>query len=286
MRLHLMRIHPDVMSTGMHRTLPLVRLNPDTPLKVHGIMRLAVKYQMDVVRTIIARHIEADWPSTLAEYERCYVEMRKLILSEPPEDPTKAKYDYALFPEPASAIRFTMEFDCPSILPAAFYELARGGELLKWDTTKLNRFDSRPARWQLLQSGDLLRLLRGKQYLLRQWGAITDKLKESVKAGCKDAPDDPHDHYRRPTMCEDFIDRLLREEFAYPHNTDPLDAFCVMDEYVTSSLLGMHNRGYWCCDGGELGMRRGMRQEAKKIWDSLPEAFDLKDLLERDLMVR
>ncbi|KAI0094329.1 hypothetical protein BDY19DRAFT_860944, partial [Irpex rosettiformis] len=103
-------------------TLPLSKPCHDTPRKVEGIMRLAVKYDIQPIRTVILRHIESEWPQTLLEWEQRHKEQSELQLTDVEEhDDT---FLGRRFPDPALAVRFGMEFDCPKILPAAFYELA------------------------------------------------------------------------------------------------------------------------------------------------------------------
>lgn len=122
------------------------------PLKVWGIMRLALKYEVAMLRTIIIRHLEREWPCTLAEWEQ---EQHKQSVDNPrlagirTETGTGRVLDYMKLPEPASAIRFALEFDCPSILPAAFYELLQCGVMAQWDDScdeARGDFLTRPAR--------------------------------------------------------------------------------------------------------------------------------------------
>lgn len=104
-----------------HRSFELQRHHPDTALLVDGILTLAKKYQMDAIRKRIIKHIEADWPADLAEWNSFEEEIeskRKLVINE--DD-----YLWRMLPEPVSAISLAKRHDIPRILPAACYHLAR-----------------------------------------------------------------------------------------------------------------------------------------------------------------
>lgn len=140
----------------------MVKHHPDNLVRVHGIMRLAVKYDVEVVRGEIIKRIEADWPSTFDEWSRREREMKGC--------------NYHKFPEPAAAVRFAMEFDCPRILRAALYELARVTTLTEWNPP--NQL-GRPARWSLLDAADFRRVLKGQKHFsaialkaLQEWRTI------------------------------------------------------------------------------------------------------------------
>ncbi|KAI0749140.1 hypothetical protein BC629DRAFT_1598923 [Irpex lacteus] len=110
------------------RSLQLTPRHPDTPLRLYSPTKLATKYKATSVLTAITTRIEQDWPHTLADWLARQEEKKDVQAILHPYgyvDPKKAKplEEYS-FPEPASAIRFAMEFDYPGILPAAFYELA------------------------------------------------------------------------------------------------------------------------------------------------------------------
>lgn len=115
-----------------------------------GTLRLATKYQVDALRSRIVRHFEADWPRTLAEWDRLESEIDSMMEEHQDE---KNLEDFnqvdGLFlderlPEPAAAIRLAIEFGIPSILPAAFYTLARTTPDWHWgghDTIAENDLD-------------------------------------------------------------------------------------------------------------------------------------------------
>ncbi|KIP05782.1 hypothetical protein PHLGIDRAFT_44007, partial [Phlebiopsis gigantea 11061_1 CR5-6] len=148
------------------------RLDPDTPLLVRGVLKLASKYQVDAVRSRIVQCLEEDWPTTpLAWLRLCHDE--KLYNDGFTRYHTLGSGEYAedKFPEPASAIRLARDFDIPSILPAAYLKLLYADPTLDWDAirkepeTPCGRM-VRSARWRLLDQTDLLRLAQGRSRLV------------------------------------------------------------------------------------------------------------------------
>lgn len=228
---------------------------------------------------------------TLAEWERRYAKMQPPALSGLRSLDinwnAKSRTDYALFPELASAIRFAMEFDCPRILPAAFYELARGGDIVDWDQDNLNVDEYRPAHWNVLHAEGLVRVLKGRQQILRKWKSIADKLDKMVNEGCQHTvPIDYRDFDKDSSDCEQYTRKRLEEALGYPTNPDPLGFLRGMEDSEAQNNPVPEMDIYWCCTAGRIAMRRGLRQEAKNLWDSLPEIFDLKELLERNPIIR
>ena len=131
-----------------------------------GILRLATKYAMDPLRKIILHCIEADWPRTLQEWDHLQAtivhagELKSssvLPRMDTDDDDDNAPssssgasqgpYIDDCFPEPASAIRFATEFGCPSILPAAFYQLAITDPSADWDEYRDTAGDA-AAAWE------------------------------------------------------------------------------------------------------------------------------------------
>ena len=43
------------------------RYNPNTPVVVHGALKLSIKYGCDTLRARLVENLEADWPQTLAQ---------------------------------------------------------------------------------------------------------------------------------------------------------------------------------------------------------------------------
>lgn len=142
---------------------------------VHGALKLAIKYECDALRTRLVESIEADWPQTLAQWDarRSEAIIARSEHSLRANGKINGLYLDDRLPEPASAVRIASDFEVPSILPAAFYQLALISTDADWDIYRMSaateakylRFGARTARWQLLDKRDLMRLVHGQKCL-------------------------------------------------------------------------------------------------------------------------
>lgn len=85
------------------------------------ILTLTGKYQINAIRRRVVKHIEADWPSDLAEWNIFEEEIRakeKLVIDA--DD-----YLWQMLPKPASSIRLARRHGIPQIFPAVCFHLAR-----------------------------------------------------------------------------------------------------------------------------------------------------------------
>ncbi|KAH9948101.1 hypothetical protein B0H21DRAFT_735373 [Amylocystis lapponica] len=169
--------------------LPFKHKDPNTPFLIRGILRLAVKYDMNPLRARILEHWAADWPRTLADWDHFESDIALM----------KARYDNARdgkldglffddhFPEPALAIRVAQDFGCTDILPAAYYRVAcvsvkhdwtraRAAEAPLTVTSPLVRGEF-TARWELLDHADLVRVLAAREFLSSTFFHLADALK-------------------------------------------------------------------------------------------------------------
>ncbi|KAI0697580.1 hypothetical protein BC835DRAFT_1413616 [Cytidiella melzeri] len=234
--------------------LPLTRYSPDTPQKVQGIMRLAVKYDVESIRTTIMKHIEGEWPHTLADWEKLQNERAKLYLSASP--PPTRLYDH--FPEPASAIAFAMEFHCPSILPAAFYELAAAPT------------GDPSIHWGFLHHTDLLRLIAGKSALVAQWMPTVGNIERNASSGYFCSNRFHQGCFCRKIAANCIIDTLQDADDndpSTPRVADPLSYLRHFDVAKNRQSAG------FSCDKTVEGISNSIKSEAQRIWDQLPEYF-------------
>jgi hypothetical protein len=138
-------------------------------------MKLAIKFECDAVRARIVENIEADWPQTLSQWD---ARRQEAVIARSEHCKLTSGKIGGLFlddrlPEPASAIRLASDFNIPSILPAAFYQLSLLSTDADWDECreqpatagKQLRFGMRTARWKLLDKRDLIRLVHGQKAL-------------------------------------------------------------------------------------------------------------------------
>ncbi|TFK48999.1 hypothetical protein OE88DRAFT_451274 [Heliocybe sulcata] len=141
-------------------------------------MHMATKYIISSIRARIVASLEKQWPRTLQEWIAHEARKRFLYEEWVRRDDEGRFYD-DLVPEPASAIRFARDFDVPSILPAAFYDLLLIDPKNDWDTCRRRgpaqepssplKDGDRTARWDLLSALDFRALMAGREKLWQRF---------------------------------------------------------------------------------------------------------------------
>ncbi|KAJ7284050.1 hypothetical protein C8J57DRAFT_1053191 [Mycena rebaudengoi] len=218
--------------------LPYKRLDPMTPILVRRTLAMATKYEMDTLRTRIVTQIEADWPSTLAEWDRLETEIGSLAIF----DDDGVCLDRRL-PEPGAAISLAMDYRITKILPAAFYHLSRLSTTADWDADPngLDE-DARTARWSFLHATELKLLLKVRETIanFEQLAMPAPSKSCSTNAACDYAWEVAH----------------LRWISA----KDPLYA---MQEFVESRPLGGPCKYCWATGKEPIRKHRG------ELWDEI-----------------
>ena len=199
-------------------------------------------------------------------------------------------------PEPASAIRFAVEFGCEEILPAAFYQLARTSIGDDWDAPY--RLLHCPARWSLLTGDDFHRYVLGcarlrgmlvRQYDLRRIeflvrdfvGTECDSYDDGRKnyrfilSSCEDMDDDDSGSTVHP--CLDTIQEALSNEFGLRRlvgDLDPLAWYLKCLDYKKSFVqIGYRNREEAPCPDCHERLLQYVTKQRRDIWDSLKDTF-------------
>ncbi|CAL1694553.1 unnamed protein product [Somion occarium] len=200
------------------------RFNPNTPVLVEGALKLSIKYECDTLRGRIVENLEADWPQTLAQWDarRSETIMARSEHAQQASGKVNGLFLDDRLPEPASAIRIASDYNIPSILPAAFYDLALLNTDADWDTYRANpsgegkhlRFGARTARWHLLDKRDLMRLVHGQKLLAAYTRAIGTDVFGSrcprLTKGCSKARSDCWKYFQEnaPISMDDPLDVL------------------------------------------------------------------------------
>ena len=230
---------------------------------VHGALKLAIKFDCDALRARLVENIEADWPQTLTQWD---ARQKEAIIARSEHLNSKTGKVDNLFlddrlPEPASAIRLAIDFNIPSILPAAFYQLSLLGTEADWDAyredpSKRLRFGARSARWKLLDREDLMRLVHGQKQLAAYTRAIgTDLFGKCPRnsQGCSKARND----------CWKYM-----QESAPVSMDDPLDILrdCMALQDVIAKLP---------CPSCTTEITSLARNKRQALWNHLPAFFNL-----------
>ncbi|KAM5546250.1 hypothetical protein V8D89_000376 [Ganoderma adspersum] len=248
------------------------RFDPNTPLVVSSVIRLADKYGIDSLRDHLINVVASDWPTTLKEWDFFVAEIRavsdKLALAN--ED-KRLSADFAgtsdlqlirdHVPEPASAIAFAQEFG-----------LNTGGRAaMLW------------ARWDLLSKEDLLRYIRGSNHLIV--GHPSEK--DFMSTTCLRAVPTAHPG---PGPNEDLNGTPLRCPYAvfFPHMVaehwnldsgmdlprDPLRSLSRCLEYYDSAKA--QQKGTIPCERCERVFRDRIPELRLAVWAGLPDFFNIR----------
>lgn len=234
-----------------------------------GVMRLALKYEIDTVRALIVKHVEADWPQTLEEWDAHQAEKGSAAQAyvDSKDKKFRGKYFDDAYPEPVAAIRFALEFDIPRILPAAWYQLATTGAKvhLDYETVRLRpsmRLFSHPcspkARWKLLHTdATLLTITMFGKAKMEEYMKVAEHIIRNSALACEDSH-----------RCEQIGFKKAREFLAlYGTPADPLHGI--------KQVLGS---GLWDSDmcAECIVYKHNQLQKARRtIWEALPVDFQL-----------
>ncbi|EKM61664.1 uncharacterized protein PHACADRAFT_248407 [Phanerochaete carnosa HHB-10118-sp] len=245
------------------------RFCPNTPVLVHGTLKLAIKYECEALRSRVVENIEADWPQTLAQWDARRQET--IIARSEHYLRTNGKVDGLYLddrlPEPASTIRIASDFNIPSILPAAFYQLSLISTDADWDGYRTNlttegkhlRFGARTARWKLLDKRDLMRLVHGQKLLAAYTRAIGTDI-----FGIR-CPRNSQGCSRARSDCWKYM-----QENAPVSMDDPLEILhdCMsLNELFTNNDLP--------CETCTSEISQLAEKKRRELWRSLPAFFNL-----------
>lgn len=224
---------------------------------------MATKYQIESLCTRIVQHVQADWPTTLQEWDRFEAETNLILKEHQDKDDRliNGLHFHERIPEPCSAIRLAREFNIPQILPAAFYTLAQIEPSEDMDDPAVMssfitfRGVSRLARWSQLSAKDYRSLLRGL-YDLRLEMSLLQRL-QLHKSGCESKED-----------CEVLWNTNMNNVTYAARNmsVDVLQAW----------KIACHESDGDFCAPCLAACRRYVREKRESWWASLPDYFCLE----------
>ncbi|KAJ6598832.1 hypothetical protein DFH09DRAFT_902459 [Mycena vulgaris] len=231
--------------------LPYKRLDPLTPINVRRTLGMATKYGMEPLRDRIVAQLEADWPNSLAEWDRLETEVHALTKEHKSSEGfmVDGLYLDERLPEPGSAIRLAIDWSIPKILPAAFYHLSRLSTDADWLECRKPRENlclSRTVRWDLLQASDLKLLL---------------KLREAI-TGYESLYTTPSKLCHSSQVCDDWWDQTC---LRWDHAKDPLDS---MKRFVeTRPTRGL-------CKPCWNATKDAVQQRRLELWDEICDCVE------------
>lgn len=230
---------------------------------------MAVKYELIDVRKRIVDHLQADWPTSLREWDNLEAYKDQLMSSFCSVDIDED------MPEPVATIVLARKFDIPCVLPAAFYLLStmrmvddydvhRAYTGVEGDELDVNgtfiSCEARTARWSLLGVDEFRCLCRGREKLAEHALSVSF-LGDLNNFSCKQACLGAYKQY----------ESWIQQEFL--ENRDLLSALH-RDRGFTKHLLGQ-----MCVDCRFKVFNKAERLRFH-IWAGLSEDFNLQSLLD------
>ncbi|KAA1475941.1 hypothetical protein DENSPDRAFT_826677 [Dentipellis sp. KUC8613] len=257
--------------------LSLKPYDPNTPLRVRPLLRMADKFQIDALREHIVAQLVSDWPGSLRQWDKLESEIQareKAAESDIFYDTDDPDIDDQ-YPEPAAAIRLARDFDIPEILSPAFYHLSRINIEHDWDAsrgldrhgkpTRVASYHRRTARWDLLEKEDYVSVLRGR-YRFKEAAVNTLSFSRVSSRSAADKEEYPCLPKCNLEAFSGFW-RDLHSDLKTTH-----DVLATLRVHV-EDILSMYD-GKICgfCYVHASGHIRACRV---KLWERLPEYFEL-----------
>jgi len=252
---------------SLNRPLSYRRRHPMNPDNLRPAMTLAMKYNIISIKDDIVAKMMADWPSSLHEWDDWEYGIQQL----------QTRYDHFCesirdhVPEPASAIRFALDFHIPAILPAAFYVLSRTDVMHDWyqdgnDEYKCWGNWRYSARWKDLSAQDLLCLIRGQRSMLGCWQKLD-------LAWEKMYPDLPPEVGPECT-CSDAKGESTWQKIMSSVR-DCSDIFHKLKELSSEDAIEGD-----ACGLCKTVMTWAIQRSRRQLWDQLPSVFSLDQLID------
>ena len=252
------------------------RFDPNTPLIVSGVIRLADKYCIESLREHLIKAVVSDWPTTLREWDIFQVEIEAAKRRVGILNREKCASDWVHLcdhvPEPASAVVFAQEFGCPEILPAAFYQLMLISPSRRWEDSDWRRIGL-VARWSLLDKDALLRYMTGVDAFLRYRPAPFELLSEECLPMTAEGELDFEAMER--SSCYTFSNLLLERVWARNDGMkiDPLDLLLKCVEFGLSPRKHAIPGSF--CDQCDIGIFARISSLRTQIWGRVPVHFEI-----------
>ena len=261
---------------------------------IAAVLRLSTKYLVEHLRRRCLARLDTDWPLTLADWDlrerRCHDEHGRYI-----------PRDYCI--HPILVIELALDMNLSSILPAAFYDLARYGpsKIMSGTTAPTTTFhrlisqltntpfhSNTPVRL----SRDLLcRTLRGREASQRYLAAFIEK-----ELHCRSPAQDCL--YRLDTVApskqcfESFYFIMLNilrlvGGVACGRDSDPLFTLIQAMEMLSRTDFsdGQRQCGLKLCQPCKVDFAASASKAREEIWSLLPQWFALVDVEKSKLPV-
>lgn len=233
-------------------------------------MKIATKYQVDSVTKAITHHIEQQWPRSLRDLLRMKGAIGALRRGPQVAGPSSL----VQFPEPASAIRLATDFNIPSVLPGAYYVLAT--------MNRESAFALGKAKWTLLDKLDLYRYYAGKSVLAQDFMLKAEAVYDvGFPEGCATVYDgdevwEAFEEEEQFSSCRRVVAKMERETEQGSHSLFEAIRLAYSPDPVLKYMKMYDEVSEWgLCITCQGKARENIESDLEKLWQRLPEAFDL-----------
>ncbi|KAF8892067.1 hypothetical protein BD779DRAFT_1510683 [Infundibulicybe gibba] len=248
---------------------------------VSGILRLSTKYIFESLRTMALAHLSVAWPATLKAWDLREDRARTFEVEQDISMPSNRMF---LYPHPIAVINLAREVHAPSLLPAAFYDLARWSYSQIFDEEAPTSHRLPPVPSLNLAAPDLQRLCLGKEAAQH---AITSLI-QAMGNTQYSRPVQHHSamsHMRRSSalgVCvsaaacrKDFSELvdLATQHYLFDRergSSDPL--------YVADELGQLKSAEFSECKACAKSLESWAARERERLWKLIPSWFRLEPL--------
>ncbi|KAF5376909.1 hypothetical protein D9615_007350 [Tricholomella constricta] len=252
-------------------------------MAIAGVLRLSTKYFVEHLRERCLTRLALDWPSTLAGWDQREAAATDNLGRYMPRE---------LCPHPILVIQLALDLNMPTILPAAFYDLARYGpsKIMSGAPLPPSAFDTYPSRSQCpspashtvkLHRAQLRQTLRGRELVQR---AMAHFMASSLQSRAPSADchfqHDPGDPSRACHESFYFITlNILRSVggIACGRDADTLYTLTQAMEMLSRTDFsdGQRQCGLRLCQACKVDFAACAMKAREEVWAALPEWFGL-----------
>ncbi|PFH51908.1 hypothetical protein AMATHDRAFT_2617 [Amanita thiersii Skay4041] len=241
--------------------------------RVEGILRLSNKYIIDSLKAKALAHLSKAWPLSLKAWDT-----REDIART-----HELETNHRFYPNPIAVINIARETDAPSLLPSAFYDLARHSYTQIFEPSEDDFLYQPPSSVQSLSSADMQRLCLAKETIQH---AITSLIQamgnsqylrhaqyHSVQAHSRRVSITTGVCLSAATCRKDFSELV---DLATQHYLFDRERGCLDPLYVAEELGQLKSTEFSECIACARSLETWAARERERMWKLIPLWFRLE----------
>ncbi|KAI0315095.1 hypothetical protein OF83DRAFT_1133646 [Amylostereum chailletii] len=236
-------------------------LRSNFPKMYRGILELSRKYDAQGIREVVVSAIQEQWPSQLWQWDEREAAIPKTFK-------TSAKNVTPFYPDPAETIRSGMQYNIPSILPVAFYDLTR---VLEFGTSQGGIDRSRTSDLDPLSCDDLKRFIHGRASLRTRLLALNPK--PARNTSCT-ATTTAGRLGQTTSQCVSQVQLFWVKHFVHvTQSRDPWAELLKSSDFPKETII---------CDKCRPILVAEVARKREILWEELPDLFNLREYVGSD----